>query len=43
MTHSKLFALASLIAVGLLMVTGWWDVIVADLRSWVFPGFEAGV
>lgn len=32
-----------LIAVGLLMVTGWWDALVADLRGWFFPGFEAGV
>lgn len=31
-----------LIAVGMLMVTGWWDVIVADLRNWV-SGFEPGV
>lgn len=32
-----------LMVVGILMVTGWWDVLVADLRAWVFPGFEAGV
>ena len=32
-----------LIAVGLLLVTGWWDVLVGWLRTWFFPGFEAGV
>jgi cytochrome c-type biogenesis protein len=32
-----------LIAVGLLLVTGWWDVLVAWMRAWFFPGFEAGV
>lgn len=32
-----------LIAVGVLLVTGWWDVLVDDLRSWFFPGFTAGV
>jgi cytochrome c-type biogenesis protein len=32
-----------LIAVGVLLVTGWWDVLVGDLRSWFFPGFTAGV
>lgn len=32
-----------LIAVGVLLVTGWWDVLVADLRGWFFPGFTAGV
>jgi cytochrome c-type biogenesis protein len=32
-----------LIAVGVLLVTGWWDVLVGDLREWVFPGFTAGV
>lgn len=32
-----------LIAVGVLLVTGWWDVIVDDLRGWFFPGFTAGV
>jgi cytochrome c-type biogenesis protein len=32
-----------LIAVGVLLVTGWWDVLVADLRDWFFPGFTAGV
>jgi cytochrome c-type biogenesis protein len=32
-----------LIAVGLLLVTGWWDSIVADLRDWVITDFEVGV
>lgn len=32
-----------LIGVGLLLVTGWWDVIVDELRATVFPGFTAGV
>jgi cytochrome c-type biogenesis protein len=32
-----------LIAVGLLLVTGWWDVLVAWIRAWFFPGFESGV
>lgn len=32
-----------LIAVGVLLVTGWWDVLVADIRGWFFPGFTAGV
>ena len=32
-----------LIAVGVLLITGWWDVLVADLRDWFFPGFTAGV
>ena len=32
-----------LIAVGLLLVTGWWDVLVDWIRTWFFPGFEAGV
>ncbi len=32
-----------LIAVGLLLVTGWWDVAVDWIRTWFFPGFEAGV
>jgi cytochrome c-type biogenesis protein len=32
-----------LIAVGLLLVTGWWDVMVDWLRTWFFPDFEAGV
>jgi cytochrome c-type biogenesis protein len=32
-----------LIAVGVLLVTGWWDVLVDDLRGWFFPGFTAGV
>ena len=32
-----------LIAVGLLLVTGWWDVLVDWIRDWFFPGFTAGV
>jgi len=32
-----------LIVVGLLLVTGWWDVAVDWIRTWFFPGFEAGV
>jgi cytochrome c-type biogenesis protein len=32
-----------LVVVGVLLVTGWWDVLVADLRGWFFPGFTAGV
>ena len=32
-----------LIVVGLLLVTGWWDVLVDDIRTVFFPGFTAGV
>ncbi|MCZ4498583.1 MAG: cytochrome c biosis protein CcdA [Marmoricola sp.] len=32
-----------LVVVGLLLVTGWWDTLVGDLRSWIFPGFTTGV
>ena len=32
-----------LVAVGLLLVTGWWDDLVDWLRSGFFPGFTAGV
>ena len=32
-----------LIAVGLLLVTGWWDVVVDWMRTWFFPGYTAGV
>lgn len=32
-----------LIVVGVLLITGWWDVLVEDLRGWFFPGFTAGV
>ncbi len=32
-----------LVAVGLMLVTGWWDVLVGWIRTWFFPGFEAGV
>jgi len=32
-----------LIMVGLLLVTGWWDVAVDWMRTWFFPGYTAGV
>lgn len=32
-----------LVAVGLLLVTGWWDVMVDWIRTWFFPSFTAGV
>ena len=32
-----------LVAVGLALVTGWWDVAVGWMRGSVFPGFTAGV
>ncbi len=32
-----------LIAVGLLLVTGWWDVLVGWIRVWFFPNFQAGI
>ena len=32
-----------LIAVGLLLVTGWWGALVDWMRAWFFPGFQAGV
>lgn len=32
-----------LIVVGLLLVTGWWEVLINHLRSSFFPGFTAGV
>jgi cytochrome c-type biogenesis protein len=32
-----------LVAVGVLLVTGWWDVFTTDLRGWFGPGFEAPV
>jgi cytochrome c-type biogenesis protein len=32
-----------LIAVGLMLVTGWWDLAVDHLRNYFFPGFTAGV
>jgi cytochrome c-type biogenesis protein len=32
-----------LVAVGLLLVTGWWDVLVGELRGWFFPNFTTGV
>ena len=31
-----------LIAVGLLLVTGWWDVLVDWIRTWFFPDFDGG-
>lgn len=34
---------AMLVLVGVLLVTGWWDVLVSHLRSSFFPGFSAGV
>lgn len=32
-----------LIVVGLLLVTGWWDLAVSHLQAYFFPGFTAGV
>ena len=32
-----------LVAVGLLLVTGWWDVLIGELRAWFFPDFTAGI
>jgi cytochrome c-type biogenesis protein len=32
-----------LVVVGLLLVTGWWDLLVADIRGWFFPDFTPGV
>jgi cytochrome c-type biogenesis protein len=32
-----------LVAVGLLLVTGWWDLLIGDLRGWFFPDFTTGV
>ena len=32
-----------LVAVGLLLVTGWWNVMVGVMRGWFFPNFTAGV
>lgn len=34
---------AMLIVVGVLLVTGWWDMAVQSLQSYFFPGFRAGV
>jgi cytochrome c-type biogenesis protein len=31
-----------LVAVGVLLLTGWWDLWVASLRGWI-PGFETAV
>ena len=32
-----------LVAVGLLLVTGWWNVLVASIQAWFFPDFQAGI
>lgn len=32
-----------LIAVGVLLITGWWDQLVGELRNWFFPDYTAGV
>ena len=32
-----------LIAVGVLLVTGWWDVLVDEIRTWFFPDYTAGI
>ena len=32
-----------LVVVGLLLVTGWWDVLVDEIRRVFFPNFTAGV
>jgi cytochrome c-type biogenesis protein len=32
-----------LVVVGLLLVTGWWDVLVGWIQVWFFPGFTAGI
>jgi cytochrome c-type biogenesis protein len=32
-----------LVLVGLLLVTGWWDALVDDIRAWFLPDFTAGV
>jgi cytochrome c-type biogenesis protein len=32
-----------LVLVGLLLITGWWDILIADLRAWFFPGFTPGI
>ena len=32
-----------LVVVGVLLVTGWWDVAIGWARSWFFPGFESGI
>ena len=28
---------------GLLLVSGWWDLLVADIRGWFFPDFTTSV
>ena len=30
-------------AIYLLLVSGWWDLLVADIRGWFFPDFTPGV
>ncbi|SDS63165.1 cytochrome c-type biogenesis protein [Nocardioides scoriae] len=32
-----------LVAVGVLLVTGWWDVAIGWAQLWFFPGFESGI
>jgi cytochrome c-type biogenesis protein len=32
-----------LVAVGVLLVTGWWDVVVQDLQRSLITGYEVGV
>jgi cytochrome c-type biogenesis protein len=32
-----------LIVVGLLLLTGWWGELVGWIRTWFFPGYEAGI
>jgi cytochrome c-type biogenesis protein len=32
-----------LVVVGLLLVSGWWDLLVADIRGWFFPDFTTSV
>ncbi|MGI9157940.1 MAG: cytochrome c biogenesis CcdA family protein [Marmoricola sp.] len=32
-----------LVVVGLLLVTGWWDLLIADLRDYFFPNFTPGI
>ena len=41
--YGLIAALIALVLVGVLLVTGWWDVLVSHLRSSFFPGFSAGV
>ncbi len=32
-----------LVLVGVLLITGWWDVLIGDLRGWFFPNFTPGI